>query len=114
MAPVTLRCLEGQIGVSGQNVTKIKNFIIKPLIWLQGCQNEIENTGCGRWPGAATMAPSGQVGSDMGITGGAPLPSGALVRASSTSGLVGVSLPVHLEGGIGVQVATAVLGDLEL
>ena len=45
VTPVTLRCLKGQTGVSGQNVTKIKNFLIKPLIWLQGCQNEIENTG---------------------------------------------------------------------
>jgi hypothetical protein len=44
VTPVTLRCLKGQTGVSGQNVTKIRNFIIKPLIWLQGCQNEIENT----------------------------------------------------------------------
>ena len=45
VTPVTLRCLMGQTGVSGQRVTKIKNFIIKPLIWLQGCQNQIENTG---------------------------------------------------------------------
>ena len=44
VTPVTLRCLKGQTGVSGQNVAKIRNFIIKPLIWLQGCQNEIENT----------------------------------------------------------------------
>ena len=44
VTPVTLRCLKGQTGVSGQTVTKFRNFIIKPLIWLQGCQNEIENT----------------------------------------------------------------------
>ena len=44
VTPVTLRCLKGQIGVSGQNVTKMRNFIIKPLIWLQRSQNEIENT----------------------------------------------------------------------
>ena len=44
VTPVTLRRLKGQTGVSGKTVIKIKNFIIKPLIWLQGCQNEVENT----------------------------------------------------------------------
>ena len=40
VTPATLRCLKGQAGVSGQAVVKIKNFMIKPLIWLQGCPNE--------------------------------------------------------------------------
>ena len=53
---------------------------------------------CERWPEAATVAPSGQISSDMGITGGGPIPSGALVRASGTPGLAGASLPVQLEG----------------
>ena len=45
VAPVTLRYLKGQVGVSEQNVAETRNFIIKPLIWLQGCPIEIENTG---------------------------------------------------------------------
>ena len=44
VTPVTLRYIKGQTGVSGQSAAKIINFIIQPLIWLQGCPNEIENT----------------------------------------------------------------------
>ena len=67
---------------------------------------------CERWPEAATVATSGQVGSDMGTTGG-PIPSDALVRARGKEQLAGEAFLVDLDK-CDMEVATVVLEALEL